>query len=193
MNHPPPGHLYLAGFMGTGKSVVGQSVATRLMRHFYDLDDVITSRTNRTIISIFAEEGEKAFRRYESEALASIVRSDPAVIALGGGAPTVPAIRELVRGSGIAILLTADWPTIWNRIQGDSSRPLLAGVLTSDEGPGGDPFKRFVTRGEAIMQARSADYDVLADYVIDTSELSIDDVADRVLAITGVTDARKGD
>ena len=192
MNPQRSGHLYLAGFMGTGKSAVGRIVAKRLNRRFFDLDDVITSMTQRAISSIFAEDGERAFRRYEAEALVSIVGSDAAVIALGGGAPTVHSVRDTVRDSGIAVLLTADWPTIWSRIQGDSSRPLLAGVLTGHEGEAGDPFERFVTRAEAILRTRTADYDALADYTIDTSGLSIDDVADRILAITCVTAAREG-
>jgi shikimate dehydrogenase len=186
-------HLYLAGFMGTGKSAAGRLVARRLDLPFIDLDAVIAARTSRTITAIFAEEGEPVFRQYEAEALESVVKSVPSVIALGGGAPTVAAVREIVKETGIAFLLTADWQTIWNRIRGDTSRPLLARVLDEDDADTGDPFERFVARATPILEARVIDYDTLADYTIDTSALSPDDVAERILAIVKGTSAKKGE
>jgi len=175
-------HLYCAGFMGTGKSAAGRIVARHLGCPFVDLDEVIQQRTGRTISAIFAVEGEPVFRDYETEALKSVIVADPAVIALGGGAPTVPAIRETVKRTGITILLSADWETIWNRIRGDVTRPLLADVLNDTETEG-EPFQRFVAKATPLLESRVVDYDAIADFTIDTSALSPDDVAEHVLAI----------
>lgn len=182
MNEQPTQHLYLAGFMGTGKSKAGRIVADRLRRTFIDLDEVIEERAGRTINDIFAEEGEPIFRVYETKALNSVVTSAPAVIALGGGAPTVPEIRRIVKESGVTILLSADWPTIWNRIRGDTTRPLLASVLGETDATG-EPFDRFVAKATPLLESRVVDYDAIADFTIDTSALSPDDVAERILAI----------
>ena len=191
MNEHRSQHLFIAGFMGTGKSAAGRIVAQRLDLPFIDLDAVITAKTSRTINAIFAEEGEPVFRQYEAEALESVVKSVPSVIALGGGAPTVPAIRDTVKESGIAFLLTADWQTIWGRIRGDTSRPLLARVLNEGDEEISEPFERFVAHATPILEARVVDYDTLADYTIDTSALSPDDVAERILAIVKETAAGK--
>lgn len=185
-------HVYLAGFMGTGKSAAGRIVAQRLNLAFVDLDEVIQKQTRRTISAIFAEEGEPVFRQYETDALKSVLASAPSVIALGGGAPTVPEIRSMVKETGIAFLLSADWRTIWSRIRGGSTRPLLAGVL-NDSGEPGDPFVRFVAGATPILESRVADYDAIADYTIDTSALSPDDVAERILAIVNDMSAQPGD
>jgi len=185
-------HLYLAGFMGTGKSQAGRIVAQRLERTFIDLDEVIEERAGRTINDIFADEGEPIFRVYETKALNSVITSPPAVIALGGGAPTVPEIRKIVKETGITILLSADWPAIWNRIRSDTTRPLLAGVLGETDAAG-EPFERFVARATPLLESRVVDYDAIADFTIDTSALSPDDVAERILAIVNDLPANEGE
>lgn len=192
MNKQLTQHLYLAGFMGTGKTSAGRIVAQRLNRAFIDLDKVIEQRAGRTINGIFADEGEPIFRVYETKALGSVVTSPPAVIALGGGAPTVPEIREIVKETGFAILLSADWQTVWNRIRGDITRPLLASVLDEDDTTG-DPFERFVAKATPLLESRIVAYDAIADFTIDTSALSPDDVAERILAIVNDLPADRGE
>jgi shikimate kinase len=185
--------LYLAGFMGTGKSAAGRIVAERLHRPFFDLDELISTRMGRSIRELFAGEGEPAFRLYEIAALKNTIESAPAVIALGGGAPTVPAVCDTVKRTGIAVLLTANWQAIWNRLRGDDSRPLLAGVLDVRDEDSVDSFERFVARATPILEARVVSYDALTDYTIDTSALSLDDVADRILAIVKGTSVLTGE
>jgi shikimate kinase len=173
-------HLYLIGFMGTGKSAIGTLVAERLGRPFHDLDEIVVKMRECTISEIFANEGEAAFRKYEIAALQTVITAPSAVIALGGGAPAVPAIAKQVSITGHVVLLTADWPSTWERVKGDASRPLLADVVHghSDETTA---FKRFLERAEAILQPRVAQYNALADCTVDTSALTIDAVAERVL------------
>jgi shikimate kinase len=175
-------HLYLAGFMGTGKSAVGNLVARKLQRFFYDLDDVVVDMTNRSVDQIFRIDGETAFRRYEARALRSIVVSAGAVIALGGGAPTIPVVADIMRRTGRVVLLTADWPAIWRRIKDDGTRPLLASVPgdSAPDSPG--RFERFVALADPILQSRRPAYHAVADCVIDTSELSCEEAAGQIVA-----------
>jgi shikimate kinase len=174
-------HLYLIGFMGTGKSAVGTLVARNLGRPFYDLDEIIVRMRGRTINEIFAGEGEAAFRKCETAALQTVVTALSAVIALGGGAPTVPAIAKQVSVTGDVVLLTADWQSTWERVKGDTSRPLLADVVrehTDEE----TAYAHFVERANAILQPRLVQYNAMADHTVDTSALTIDAVAERVIA-----------
>ena len=72
--------------MGTGKTTVGKIVAQRLGRPFFDSDELIESRTGRTVRQIFRDDGEDAFRAEESRALLDALASPvPAVIAAAGG------------------------------------------------------------------------------------------------------------
>ena len=54
--------IALVGYRGTGKSTVGRLLADRLGRPFADADREVEARAGRPIRSIFAEEGEPAFR-----------------------------------------------------------------------------------------------------------------------------------
>ena len=182
MSEPPSRHLYLAGFMGTGKSAVGRLVAARLERPFHDLDEAVISNTKCSIETIFSQEGEQAFRQHEFDALQSIVGLPAAVIALGGGAPTVKEIAELVRNSGRTVLLTAGWQSIWERIRDDDSRPLLSDVLIGSDDDPAAAFERFVTRAAPLLNARLEAYGAIADCTIDTSGLSAKTVAKQVVA-----------
>jgi len=174
-------HLYLAGFMGTGKSAVGTLVARKLQRFFYDLDDVVVDMTNRSVDQIFRTEGETAFRQYEAKALRSIVVSAGAVIALGGGAPTIPVVADIMRQTGRTVLLTADWPAIWRRVKDDGTRPLLAAVAGDALPNSTDRFERFVAHSDPILQSRRPAYHAVAECVIDTSETSCEEVAGQIV------------
>jgi shikimate kinase/3-dehydroquinate synthase len=117
-------HLALVGFMGAGKTTVGEEVARRLGRPFRDLDHEIAAAAGRSVAEIFAEDGEPAFRRLEAERLERLLAlAEPQVIALGGGAVTVPAVREALRRRALTVLLEVDVETAWARARG-SGRPL---------------------------------------------------------------------
>ena len=67
-------NVYLVGFMGTGKTTVGQAVARKMKRCFVDLDELIELKEKRTIPDIFSKEGEAYFRRLEHHILKEVAR-----------------------------------------------------------------------------------------------------------------------
>src|SRR5262245_64464390 len=84
-------HVVLVGLPGAGKSTVGRRLAKELSRPFADVDEQVELREGVTVPVLFAERGEAAFRRAETEGLADLVsRDEPLVIAPGGGAVTQP-------------------------------------------------------------------------------------------------------
>jgi len=120
--------LYLAGFMGTGKSTVGRLLADNLGWDFVDLDAEIEAREQTTIGQIFEMRGEAEFRRIESEILRQhaqwIERGRPAVLALGGGAFTIPGNRQLLANNGITVWLDCPFEIVKRRVAQASHRPL---------------------------------------------------------------------
>lgn len=97
--------IFLVGFMGSGKSSVGQELARRLGWDFVDLDACIESRERRTIPDIFRDPGEPGFRLVETAALCELTESleRDTVVALGGGAFAQEKNRALTR----------QWPTVF--------------------------------------------------------------------------------
>lgn len=117
--------IFVVGFMGAGKSTVGRALATRLGWNFFDLDDAIEAAEGAKISDIFATRGESEFRRLETEALQRLLASsDAAVIALGGGAYTIAANRDLLRDHGATIWLDCPFETVQRRVAQFTHRPL---------------------------------------------------------------------
>ncbi|MGH9610671.1 MAG: shikimate kinase [Bryobacteraceae bacterium] len=125
--------LYLAGFMGCGKTTVGRLLAEELGWNFIDVDAEIESMQRQTIARIFAEQGEAAFRELESRAIrarvAAIEAGDPTVVALGGGAFVVRPNWELIERNGITIWLDCPLDRIRSRLSADGVRPLAQDPL----------------------------------------------------------------
>jgi len=185
MKTPTRRHVFVAGFMGTGKSAVGKVIAARLHVPFYDLDNVVVEMTGHSVPTIFKAEGEQAFRNYEARAMRLISGGSPSVISLGGGAPTIPAVANIMRHTGHTILLTASWESIWQRLAEGDERPLLADVLGTSDNGGKDEgqFAKFVARAEAILKERDQIYQDVADWSLDTSDLTAESAADRILEL----------
>ena len=122
--------LTLTGFMGCGKSSTGRELASRLGARFVDLDERIVERCGRAIPDIFREGGEPAFRAVELETLRAVLdgtgEDETLVVALGGGALTLPEARELVFSRTRCVWLRTRLETIRQRLgAADASRPLF--------------------------------------------------------------------
>lgn len=118
--------MFLVGFMGSGKTLVGRELARRLGWDFLDLDMVIESREAKSVPAIFGDHGEAHFRRVETAVLDELISGlhRNTVVALGGGAFAQAQNRELLRGWR-AIFLSASPEELWRRCCEDpAERPL---------------------------------------------------------------------
>jgi shikimate kinase len=161
--------VYLSGFMGSGKSTIGPSLAKRLGYDFIDIDDIIEENEGISISEIFTKHGEKHFRSLEKEILNEISRyKRHVVVSLGGGTLTRRENRELVKNGGVLIYLKADPEVILERIKsGKIDRPML---LAKD----GSKLsgKELSLRIESLLREREEHY-LEATIIIDTSGKSI--------------------
>lgn len=110
--------IVIVGFMGSGKTTVADALARRLGCDSIDLDSFITEREGRSPAEIIERDGEAAFREIETRALRDVLeRSDPRVIALGGGTWMIEANRALVAEHNcVSVWLDAPFELCWERI-----------------------------------------------------------------------------
>ena len=101
-------NIALIGMPGSGKTSVGRALADLLGRPFADVDESITARAGKSVAEIFATEGEEAFRRLETQALAELSRQSGSVVAAGGGVVTRAENRSLLRQNSTVVWLTRD-------------------------------------------------------------------------------------
>src|SRR5258708_2440147 len=121
--------LYLAGFMGSGKSTVGRLLADKLGWDFVDLDAEIEAREQTSIGQIFELRGEAEFRRMETDMIRfwvrAIERGSPTVVSLGGGAFVHPGNFAMMDSHGVSIWLDCSFEVIQRRLADEpADRPL---------------------------------------------------------------------
>ena len=114
-------NIVLIGFRGTGKSTVGRLLAKHLERDFIDSDKYIEDSTEKTIKSIFEEDGEEGFRKIEADTIAELSKADNKVISTGGGAVLKEDNVRNLKDNGFLVLLEATPEIIHNRIAQDKN------------------------------------------------------------------------
>ncbi|WP_033074009.1 shikimate kinase [Sphingopyxis sp. MWB1] len=117
--------IVLVGLMGSGKSTIGRRLATRLHMRFADADDEIEGAAGMTIADMFARFGESYFRDGERRVISRLLDGPPLVLATGGGAFMNDETRALIQEKSLSIWLDADIPTLVERVERRSHRPLL--------------------------------------------------------------------
>jgi shikimate kinase len=125
--------FFLVGLMGSGKTHWGQLLAQKNKYQFIDLDAVVESKNNNTILKLFNEFGEDAFRKKEHETLKELFSiEEKTIIATGGGTPCFFDNMNLMNQNGITIWLNDSIENICERLENNkSSRPLIANESSS--------------------------------------------------------------
>ena len=164
-------NIALIGFMGTGKTVVGKSLAKKLNKKYVDMDALIVKKAGKSIPRIFEEDGEIRFRELEIEVTKEISGMKDVIIDCGGGVVLNKINIDRLKRNAIVILLTASPEIILNRVLKEKGqRPLLE---VSDR----------MKKIKDLLSFREPFYNRSADYIIDTSGLSIDEVVERIIEI----------
>lgn len=164
-------HLFLIGFMGAGKTSVSQALSKALGWKVVEMDQHISAQEGMSVSDIFAQKGEPYFRACETALLESFAQSEPCVVSCGGGVPMREENVAAMKRSGTVVLLTARPEVILERVKDDHSRPLL-------EGHKDIPY---IT---SLMEQRRPKYEAAADLVVDTSDISVEEVCQEILRQT---------
>jgi shikimate kinase len=161
--------IALIGYRGTGKSTVGQRLASRLDWRFDDSDHHAEARLGMTIPEAFARLGEPAFRQAERDAIADLARNTNTVLATGGGAILHPENRLALRRFGLVVWLQAPPEILAQRIQHDpaNARPALTAAGPLDE-------------IAAVLAAREPLYRETCHLALDTTHLTPDQVVNTI-------------
>ncbi len=165
-------NLYLIGYRGSGKSTVAPLIAKEITWNAIDADDLVESNTQQSISEIFASDGEAAFRELEHDVISTIVGKTNLVVSLGGGAPLFERNRDMIAKSGKTVWLFAESSVLWKRISTDNTSHDQRPNLTDEGGR---------TEVERLLLIRNPVYEACADYKIDVTSLSPEEVAERIV------------
>ena len=162
--------VILIGPMGSGKTTIGQLLASELEIPFRDTDHVIEEKSGKSVSDIFLEDGEDEFRILEKKVLRDELLSDDTVLALGGGAPiSIDAQSALRAIASPVVYLDISLATVAPRIGFNRERPLL---LHNPRG-----------QWQTLMEARRPIYESIADTVIDVNDKSESEIVSLILEV----------
>lgn len=169
-SNTPPKNIVLIGFMGCGKTTVGRELHHRLGYPLVDMDQVIEHRVGKAITTIFAQDGELAFRDMETALLKEL--SDPTaprrIISTGGGIVVREENRELLKDLGFVVWLYAPPAVILERTSRNRDRPLLQTE---------NPLERITN----LLEERKPLYQETAHLMVDTTGLDSGELATGIL------------
>lgn len=159
--------IFLIGFMGSGKTHWGKQLAGQLTIPFFDLDEVITSRENKSVAEIFAHSGEEAFRIKEREVLEALIDENASmVLSCGGGTPCFFNNIERMKKYGVVVWLNTHVEVLLTRLMKEkASRPLIKNIADDD-------MRSYIVRklNERRMYYEQADVIIDNENSITTSE-----------------------
>ena len=154
-----PSTIALIGYRGSGKTTVSRLLAEALNWECVDADDLIEATAGKSIAAIFAQDGERSFRDYESTVLEQVLSETERVIATGGGVILRPENRRLLQQSAYVVWLTATPETLWQRIAADMTTAARRPNLTAAGG---------ISEITAMLAQREPLYRACSQVVVDT-------------------------
>jgi shikimate kinase len=173
--HQKKNLIYLAGFMGSGKSTIGPILANTIGYEFVDTDKTVELAAGKRVIDIFATDGEQAFRAFEHSSLQKIATTSRFVISLGGGTIANEENFQLIHSNGIIVYLKLSPEEILHRVHHRTDRPLLTGA-------GGErlPVEEIEKRVQNLL-ARREEFYARADVVIQADRKRVGTTVDEIV------------
>ena len=161
-------NLVLIGFMGSGKTSVGLKLSYKLKMPVEDTDKLIERREGKSIRQIFEEEGEEVFRKKETELLGELAdRQGRVIYSVGGGTPVREENRKLLRQLGTVVYLQISPETVYERLRGDTTRPLLQCE---------NPLEKI----RELIESRKEAYESCADIIIAVDLLDMEEILEQI-------------
>jgi shikimate kinase len=157
--------MVLVGPPGAGKTTVGAALAALWGVGLRDTDADVEAVAGKPVWEIFVEDGEGRFRQLEAVAVEAALREHDGVLALGGGAVTMPAIRELLAGHRV-VFLDVGLTDASSRVGLGTTRPLLLGNVRSQL--------------KALLDGRRPLYAAVATVTVLTDGLDVDSVVEQI-------------
>lgn len=163
-------NVFLLGMPMSGKTTIGKIVASKLGFVFCDTDELITKEKNISIRQIIEQKGEKYFRDYEKNIIQKYAVQNFYVVSSGGGAANLHT-KEIIKNYSYRVWLKCPINKLVDRYKPNKDkRPLLYNV---------NNIENYLKN---IFDQRSPLYDECSNIIIDTSNNSLDDLAQEVLS-----------
>ena len=169
--------IFLLGYMGAGKTVIGRSLSKKLGFKFYDLDNYIEQIEGKKVSEIFNEKNEVYFRKIENIYLQELSsKKEKKIISTGGGTPCFKNNLKIIQttSNSMSVYLKANIETLVNRLHHSiDKRPIISHLRNEDE------LKEFITKH---LFERSFYYEK-SDVKIKTDDIELKDIVKLIVEL----------
>lgn len=163
-----PYNIILIGFMGTGKSAIGERLSQLLRMECMDTDVLIEGLMKTSIGKIFEEHGEKYFREVEKGMIKQVSHRRNTIISCGGGVVLDSDNVKQLKDNGKIVLLSAQPQVIYERVKDNENLPVLKGNMNIE----------FIKKK---MEERKGKYESAADIIVDTSYKDKEEICQEIV------------
>ncbi|WP_455383574.1 shikimate kinase [Salinispira pacifica] len=125
-------NVYLCGMIGSGKTTIGRRLAERLGWSFCDLDEEMNGRLGYSFHRLVVEQGRLAFRELEYSICKYFTGRDRSIVCLGGGTVRYEWNVDLLRGTGVTVLLEVSEAELVRRVR-QADRPRVNAGTSLEE------------------------------------------------------------
>ena len=161
VTHEGCDHIFFVGFLGVGKSTLARNLGRLYRRRYVDTDRLAERLLRKTVCECFNQDGEERFRDAETEVLRRLQRERSLLVSCGGGIVERSENCGLMHQMGSVVFLKGSLADSERQIQHPEKRPDWG---TSCE-------------TQALFEHRMPLYEETADYVIDISDKTFEQVA----------------
>jgi shikimate kinase len=167
--------VFLIGFMGSGKTIIGKKLANKLQMRFVDMDNLIEETYKKTVSEIFLAVGEDSFRKIEHILLKELVSEDGFVLSTGGGVPCYHNNIDLINNNGKSVYLRMTSQALFSRLVNiRTARPLIKDLDDTE-------LLKFI---EEKLKEREQYY-LKAQITVDALDININKLAEGLMSIEG--------
>ncbi|MGM7723766.1 shikimate kinase [uncultured Metabacillus sp.] len=161
--------IVFIGFMGVGKTTIGELVAKKLYRDFVDIDKEIEKEYNMPTSEIFKTVGEKVFREKEKSIINHFSKQRLKIISVGGGAFLQEEIRKICLSNCIVFFLDLSWESWKERISLIiDSRPILQGRTLEEIEELFYKRQEIYSLHHSKVETDNLDIESVADFIVDS-------------------------
>lgn len=161
-------NIILIGYMGSGKTTIGQALADKLSYQFLDTDAYIEEKQNTTISNIFEEYGEEYFRNIETKTIEDMEKNtNHSIVSTGGGLPLRECNGAILKKMGFVVFLSVKKEIVLKRLEGDTQRPLLQGDNVEQ-------------KMEEMLHFRNPIYEYTAHLKVEVDNKTVEEIAEEI-------------
>lgn len=162
-------NIAIIGFWATGKTAVGKKLAKILKKRFVDTDELVVKKAKMSVSEIFDKYGEIGFRELEIPIVKRVSKMSNVVIACGGGVVLNKINMDYLKQNAVTVYLTTEPEVILSRIKKNEDLR----ILKSNE--------NHLERIKKFLWFRKPFFERFPDIIVDTSNISIEEVVEKVL------------